>query len=333
MGAIHRFNAVQAKVAQPQVQAKGVMFVDAMVNDKTTRCLVDTSASHNFISVQEAKRLGCRVSKEAGSMKTVNSTAKPIDGVARGVELHVDAWKGVADFSVILMDNYNVVLGMKFIDEGGAMPCMVSVMRQQGESKLLSVMQLSKSWKKGESKFLATMKMYTIEKEVKPVLKVRDVVPKAFAEVKELPKTLPPRRKMDHAFDELKRAPIEEPMLRLPDLSKPFKDGHPLAFKSRKLNDKEQRIREGLKRIYVPRWDNLRHYVSANQRDWAKLLDVAQFLYNLQRSESTGSSPFELATRQQLMIPNTVVSGYMGSSPAAYKMANEWQVTNELACA
>ena len=24
-----------------------------------------------------------------------------------------------------------------------------------------------------------------------------------------------------------------------------------------------------------------RHYVSANQRDWAKLLDVAQFSYNL----------------------------------------------------
>ncbi|KAI5328460.1 hypothetical protein L3X38_027857 [Prunus dulcis] len=84
VGAIHRFNALQAKGAQPQVQAKGVMFVDAMVNGKTTRCLVDTGASHNFMSVQEAKRLGCRVSKEAGSMKTVNSTAKPIDGVARG---------------------------------------------------------------------------------------------------------------------------------------------------------------------------------------------------------------------------------------------------------
>ncbi|CAL8169829.1 unnamed protein product [Prunus armeniaca] len=176
------------------------------------------------------------------------------------------------------MDDYDVVLGMEFIDEvkafpipfyntmciakGGAMPCMVPVMRQQGESKLLSVMQLSKSWKKGESKFLGTMKMYTVEKEVKPVLKVRDAVLKAFAEVKELPKTLPPRRKVDHAYDELKRALIEELMLRLPDLSKPFEvhtdasdyaigdvlmqDGHPLAFKSRKLNDKEQRIREGL---------------------------------------------------------------------------------------
>ncbi|KAF2303678.1 hypothetical protein GH714_021160 [Hevea brasiliensis] len=38
----------------------------------------------------------------------------------------------------------------------------------------------------------------------------------------------------------------------------------------------------------------LQHYVSANQRDWAKLLDVAQFSYNLLRSESTGRSPFEI---------------------------------------
>ncbi|CAL9005670.1 unnamed protein product [Prunus brigantina] len=284
MGAIHRFNALQAKGAQPQVQAKGVMFVDAMVNGKTTRCLVDTGASHNFMSVQEAKRLGCRVSKEAGSMKTVNSTAIPIDGVARGVELHIATWKGVADFSVISMDDYDVVLGMEFMDK-----------------------------KKGEPTFLATMKMDIVGKEVQPVPKAVEAILKEFADVmpKELPKTLPPRRewtpRCQHAFDELKRALMEELVLRLPDLSKPFE------------------------RIYVPRWDNLRHYVSANQRDWAKLLDVAQFSYNLQLSESTGSSPFELATGQQPMTPNTVVSGYKGSSPAAYKTAKEWQVNNELA--
>ena len=38
----------------------------------------------------------------------------------------------------------------------------------------------------------------------------------------------------------------------------------------------------------------LRHFVNANQTDWAKLLDVAQFSYNLQRSEATERSPFEL---------------------------------------
>ena len=41
----------------------------------------------------------------------------------------------------------------------------------------------------------------------------------------------------------------------------------------------------------------LRHFVRANQKDWAKLLDIAQFSYNLQRNETTNKTPFELAIR------------------------------------
>ncbi|KAF2303687.1 hypothetical protein GH714_021225 [Hevea brasiliensis] len=55
----------------------------------------------------------------------------------------------------------------------------------------------------------------------------------------------------------------------------------------------------------------LQHYVSANQRDWAKLLDVAQFSYNLLRSESTGRSPFEIVIGQPI-TPNKVAIGSAG---------------------
>ncbi|RVW88473.1 Transposon Ty3-I Gag-Pol polyprotein [Vitis vinifera] len=48
----------------------------------------------------------------------------------------------------------------------------------------------------------------------------------------------------------------------------------------------------------------LRYFMSANQNDWAKLLDIAQFLYNLQKSETTNKSPFELATWQQPLTPH-----------------------------
>ncbi|KAI5335729.1 hypothetical protein L3X38_025863 [Prunus dulcis] len=139
-------------------------------------------------------------------MKMVNSTAKPIDEVTCGVELHIATWKGVANFFVISMDDYDVVLGMEFMDKvnafpipfsntmciahGGAMPCMVPLVRQQGESKVLSTMQLSKSWQKGEPTFLATMKIDTIENEV----------PTSFMP-KDQPKTLPPRREVDHAIE------------------------------------------------------------------------------------------------------------------------------------
>jgi hypothetical protein len=76
----------------------------------------------------------------------------------------------------------------------------------------------------------------------------------------------------------------------------------------------------------------LRHFVSANQRDWAKLLDVAQFSYNLQRSEATGRSPFELATGQQPLTPHTLSTSIEGGkSPGAYKMAKSSEEHADLA--
>ena len=70
--------------------------------------------------------------------------------------------------------------------------------------------------------------------------------------------------------------------------------------------------------------------MSANQQDWAKLLDIAQFSYNLQRSESTGKSQFEIVTGQQPLTPNSIASGYKGNSPTAFKFAKGWQEKNEL---
>ncbi|XP_062112603.1 uncharacterized protein LOC133823769 [Humulus lupulus] len=64
----------------------------------------------------------------------------------------------------------------------------------------------------------------------------------------------------------------------------------------------------------------LRHYVSANQKNWASLLDVAQFSYNLQRSESTNKSPFELVMGMQPQTPRALVTRYDGQSPAAFRI-------------
>ncbi|GJU42206.1 putative nucleotidyltransferase, ribonuclease H [Tanacetum coccineum] len=72
------------------------------------------------------------------------------------------------------------------------------------------------------------------------------------------------------------------------------------------------------------------HYVSSNQHDWAKLFDVAQFSYNMQRSEATRKSPFDLVTGRQPLNPNTLAASYEGSSPVTYKTMKEWHEQAEL---
>ena len=69
----------------------------------------------------------------------------------------------------------------------------------------------------------------------------------------------------------------------------------------------------------------LRHYVNANQKNWAKLMDMAQFSYNLQRSESTGKNPFELVMGRQPLTPSSAFAAYTGPNPSAYKFAKGWQ--------
>lgn len=66
------------------------------------------------------------------------------------------------------------------------------------------------------------------------------------------------------------------------------------------------------------------HFVSENQHDWAKLLDIAQYLYNLWRSEVTNRSPFELAVRQPPMTFHFVIISYKRKSPTTFKVAKRW---------
>ncbi|KAJ4959294.1 hypothetical protein NE237_026405 [Protea cynaroides] len=86
--------------------------------------------------------------------------------------------------------------------------------------------------------------------EIEAVLdEYKDIIPN------ELPKKLPPQR--ERAFDDLKKAVIEEHVMTLPDHTKPFEvqtdasdfaiggvlmqDDHPITYESRKLNEIERR--------------------------------------------------------------------------------------------
>ena len=75
----------------------------------------------------------------------------------------------------------------------------------------------------------------------------------------------------------------------------------------------------------------LRHFISSSQKNWASLLDVAQFCFNSQRRSSTHKSPFEIVTGQQPSLPHSLEGPYKGRNPKAYNFFKEWRQNEEIA--
>ncbi|KAK3035650.1 hypothetical protein RJ639_033178 [Escallonia herrerae] len=65
------------------VPGKGLMYADIKVNGKAIRAMVDTGATHNYISSTEVERLGLTLEKGCGRVKAINSAAQPVAGIAR----------------------------------------------------------------------------------------------------------------------------------------------------------------------------------------------------------------------------------------------------------
>ena len=207
MGSMHLLNALKAKPAKKQPQSKGLMYMEAKVNGMSTKAMIDTGATHNFVSEEEARRLKLRTSKEAGWLKAVNSAAKPSQGVARGVTMKIGPWEGKVDFTVAPMDDFKVVIGMDFLCQVKAVPIpflrSVAITESKAKAPMISAMQLEKGLKKNEVTYLATLKEDPINSmgdlipmEVQKVLnEFKDVMPS------ELPKKLPPRREEDHKIE------------------------------------------------------------------------------------------------------------------------------------
>ncbi|GFY87141.1 hypothetical protein Acr_05g0007800 [Actinidia rufa] len=127
VGSLRLLNAIKAKEGKTKAPRKGRMYVEAKVRGFNTRALIDTGASHNFIEVKEAKKLGLQLKEEQGWIKAVNTEARPIYGVARDrrdVRLHIGDWCGQVDFTVVPMDDYPIMLGMEFLDGVRAFPIL-----------------------------------------------------------------------------------------------------------------------------------------------------------------------------------------------------------------
>ena len=95
----------------------GAMFVETTISGKTFKALLDTGASHLLISSDVASKLGLKISKGGGTIKAVNSSPTPIDGVAHKVNVSIGEWHGQENLTVVTMDDFDVVLGLEFLDK------------------------------------------------------------------------------------------------------------------------------------------------------------------------------------------------------------------------
>ncbi|KAE8671970.1 hypothetical protein F3Y22_tig00111877pilonHSYRG00250 [Hibiscus syriacus] len=366
---------------------KGLMFVDISIKGQKLSALVDTGASELFMSNQVASKLALHIEKASGYIKTVNAEEVPIKGISKGVELNIGSWTGKEVIKVIPLDDFDVVLGLSFLDKINAFPvpfadclcildskhqCIVPINRGPGVgAKMLSAIQFSRVMHKKEPIFLASLVSETqIATEDVP-RKVRQLLSEfEYIMPPKLPKALPPKREVDHKIELKKPAGLLQP-LPIPErpwesISMDFIIGLPHSeglssimvvvdrfskygtfIPASKVCPTKEAARLFLKHVVFPKRSSaieipdsradsgpkiyLRHYVSATQSDWPKLLDVAQFSYNLQKSEATNRSPFEIVNGQQPLTPNMVIVGYQGPNPSAYQFAKEWQESYELA--
>uniref|UniRef100_A0A5K0ZCM5 Uncharacterized protein n=1 Tax=Nymphaea colorata TaxID=210225 RepID=A0A5K0ZCM5_9MAGN len=76
-------------------------------------------------------------------MKAANSKAKPIHGVARDVVVKIESWSEKANFSVVPMDDYQMILGMELLSVAKMVPMphlhSVSIMDEKSPCMLLAV--------------------------------------------------------------------------------------------------------------------------------------------------------------------------------------------------
>ncbi|KAK3212389.1 hypothetical protein Dsin_017095 [Dipteronia sinensis] len=83
MGSLRQLGSLKSNNAPSTSTKKGLMFVNSSINGKAVRAMLDTGATHNFVSLDEAKKLGLKAISRGGTIKAVNSPAKPIAGIAK----------------------------------------------------------------------------------------------------------------------------------------------------------------------------------------------------------------------------------------------------------
>lgn len=102
---------IRAVKATPQ----SLLYVRLMLNNKEINPMVDSGATHNFISTATASRLGLSVVTHPSKVKAINSPAQDVTGRVSGAIAQMGAWNGHIDLLVAPLDDFKLILGIDFL--------------------------------------------------------------------------------------------------------------------------------------------------------------------------------------------------------------------------
>ncbi|KAK3040020.1 hypothetical protein RJ639_027331 [Escallonia herrerae] len=429
------------------IPGKDLMYVDIKVNEKAIRAMVDTGATHNYISSTEVESLGLTLEKGYGRVKAINSAAQPVAGIARSGQIRMDSakvqviqeWQPPTNVSELrsFLGLTNYYKKSNVWEWSKECQLVFSAMKQaMSKDPVLALPDVSKSFEVHtdasdfalggvlmqechpvayESRKLneAERRYTTHEKELLAVVHCLRIWRHYLARWQELlaefnfmleyragstnrvADILSRRAELDQvalmAMNAIVRAdsrvainigkkikkaftrdPVAQQLLKLIESGKTrqfWQEDGLLMTKGRRyvvkywgmpqdiVSDRDSRFtgnfwielfklfgsQLSMSSSYHPESDGqterfnsmleeyLRHFVSATQKNWVKLLDVAQLCFNSRKSSSTGKSAFEIVNGQQPLLPHTVNVPNAEKSPRAISFSEEWRQNIDLA--
>ncbi len=218
--------ALTANLAQGECNR--FIFFKGKVSKREVLCLLDTGASHNFITQESAKRMELPLEELKAPIEVhfVDGIPHPIKLQAKDVPLQLGNWRGKVDLLVSTLGKMDCILGMEFITcnnvlieghnrlvkipskngivrvkvhempnvDGTTIHLMLGKTLEReyvGGYGMLCVMRVLDEFEPKEA-----IKVVSLHKCIQQMLEeFPDVMPK------ELPNELPPRRQVDHAIE------------------------------------------------------------------------------------------------------------------------------------
>ncbi len=222
------FKVIALNANLGQGECNQLIFLKGKIAKRNVLCLLDTWASHNFITPKSVKRMELHLEelKPPIEVHFADGVPHPTMLQTKEVPLQLGNWKGKVDLLVSTLGGMDCILGMEFITQNNVLierhnrlvrnPSKNGIVRVKAH-ELLCVggptvhFMLGKAWKKecvGSYGMMCVMqvldelepkeatKLVTSSKCIRQVLEeFPDVMPE------ELLEDLPPKRRVDHAIE------------------------------------------------------------------------------------------------------------------------------------